>query len=95
MKTISAILLLTATVFAQTQTAHVVGTQSGLRPSGSWACFYELRIGNLTYVTVKSGRCDKSVATGMDLPYAIEGRYLRLTKPDGKELKTEIQGIHE
>jgi hypothetical protein len=75
--------------------AHVIGTQSGIRPSGSWACFYEVRIDNLTYTAVKSGRCRNEVATDADLPYVLDGRYLRLTRSDGKELKLEIQGTHE
>jgi hypothetical protein len=80
--------------FGQTPTAHVLGMQTNIRPSGSWACFYELRI-DKSYTAVKSGRRGKDVTTGMDLPYRIDGRYLRLTKPDGKELKLEIQGTHE
>ena len=88
-------LLFTASLAFGQKTAHVIGTQSGIRPSGSWACFVELRIDKLTYTALKSGRCRNEVTTGQDLPYQIDGRYLRLTRPDGKELKLEIEGIHE
>jgi hypothetical protein len=85
--------------FAQAPTAHVVGIERGLQPSGSWACFYELRVDypllSRTYTALKAGRCDKAVAVGMDLSFAIDGRYLRLNTPDGKELRLVIQGTHE
>ena len=95
-----AIIMLVSLAFAKdakvyNQTAHVIGSQTGHRPSGAWACTYELRINNLTYVTLHNGaNCDAGVATGADLPAIVEKNKVRVLR-NGKELTLEIIGIHE
>src|SRR6266700_2679287 len=63
------------------QTAHVIGSQIGHRPSGAWACTYELRINNLTYVTIHNGaNCEAAVNAGADLPAAVEKNKIRVLR---------------
>lgn len=77
------------------QIAHVIGSQTGHRPSGAWACTYELRINNRTYVALHNGaKCDAGVATGADLPAVVEKNKVRVQR-NGKELTLEVIGTHE
>jgi hypothetical protein len=76
-------------------TAHVIGSEQGHRPSGAWACTYELAMNNLVYITIHNGKhCDAGVSAGANLPARIEKNKIRVLR-NGRALILEVIGTHE
>jgi len=76
-------------------TAHVLGSIQGHRPSGAWACTYQLGVGNLVYTAIHNGNhCDDAVTPGANLPARILKNKITVLR-NGKELSLEVIGTHE
>ena len=53
--------------------AHVIGSAQGRRPSGGWACTYNLVLNKLFYTAIHNGRnCNASVSPAQIFPRRLK-----------------------